>query len=95
MCLCIPRFLAAARLPWSLGNRTAILGSRVVQPSDGILAAKLKFWSSEMTEDDQSEVFVVMPFGNHDEYRDGSKEANFVFKRIIKPGRTCLPSRAW
>jgi hypoxanthine phosphoribosyltransferase len=32
------------------------------------------------------EAFVIMPFGNHNEYRDGNKESNWVYNSIIKPG---------
>jgi hypothetical protein len=31
-------------------------------------------------------VFVVMPFGNKEEYQGGNEEAEFVFSEIIKPG---------
>ena len=39
-----------------------------------------------MLEDRVIEAFVIMPFGNHNEYRDGNKESNWVYNSIIKPG---------
>jgi hypothetical protein len=30
--------------------------------------------------------FVIMPFGNNNEYKDGSEESDYVFNSIIKPG---------
>lgn len=30
--------------------------------------------------------FIIMPFGNSSEYRDGNKESNYVYNKIIIPG---------
>ena len=32
------------------------------------------------------EVFVIMPFGSNNEYRDGNSESEYVYANIIKPG---------
>jgi hypothetical protein len=31
------------------------------------------------------EAFVIVPFGNNQEYRDANNESNYVFESIIKP----------
>lgn len=39
-----------------------------------------------MTQENLIEVFVIMPFGNNGEYRDGNKESDYIYNAIITPG---------
>jgi len=39
-----------------------------------------------MTNKKMIKTFVIMPFGNNCEYKDGNLESNYIYKKIIKPG---------